>query len=441
MRRKRKFLKNILPRSLYGRFLVIMVAPLFFVQLISTYVFFDRHWESVTRQLADNIGGQIKNSLFLWDQNILPLQQLKKQASESFHMTIDYDEESKEKPLSSQSGSWGVDLLSYALKEKLKRPFQISIFSSDILKIWIPTSRGALIFSIPLKKLLVKTTSIYILWSLGASIFFLLIAILFMRNQIRPLGRLAEAAENFGKGRDVSAFKPEGAIEVRKAGTAFIVMRDRIQRYLLDRTKMLAGVSHDLRTPLTRLSLQMAMLPQSPEVLELQMDVQEMERMIEAYLEFARGEYEEKDEKIQLVPFLRKTLNGFKGLSIDFYRDESIPSDLRMTVKPHSLNRCLLNLLSNAQRYSRGHVKVSLSKRAHLVDLTVEDDGPGIPEEERALVFKPFYRMEASRNQETGGVGLGLTIVKDRVRAHGGSIVLGESADLGGLKVQIRLPL
>jgi two-component system osmolarity sensor histidine kinase EnvZ len=439
----RGLFKNALPRSLFGRSLVIIITPLLLVQMISTYVFFDRHWESVTRQFSDNIAGQVKILLSLMEEESVPLKPLKEMAQNSFGVDLRLQPLPFSKfdlPSSLLSDPWGVTYLESALQQKLSRPFGIQV-KEEVIKISLNTPKGGMECSLPIKRLVTKTTFIYILWSLGTSVLFLFIAILFMRNQIRPLGRLAEAAENFGKGREVSSFKPEGAIEVRKAGTAFIVMRERIGRYMSQRTEMLAGVSHDLRTPLTRMSLQLAMLPPGVEVQGLQKDVKEMEYMVEEYLAFARGEAQENQQSIVLLPFLKEIAAQFKELSIEFCVEETFHPSLKVMVKSHSLNRCISNILGNAQRYTPGHVKITLSKRNHFVILLLEDNGPGIPENQRRLVFKPFYRLEGSRNRETGGVGLGLTIAKDSVRSHGGNITLGTSEELGGLKVQIRLPI
>jgi two-component system osmolarity sensor histidine kinase EnvZ len=263
------------------------------------------------------------------------------------------------------------------------------------------------------------------------------VALLFMRNQIRPIRRLAAAAERFGKGRDTPGFKPEGALEVRQASRAFLVMRERIQRQISQRTEMLAGVSHDLRTPLTRMKLQLALLGDSPDIAELKADVAEMERMIEGYLAFARGEGSEVPEPTDLAALIDDVCQAARrqGAVIDL----AIDGDLILPLRPQAIRRCVTNLISNARRYG-GYIAVAAGRRGRMVEVTIDDDGPGIPAERREEVFKPFYRLEASRNQATGGTGLGMTIARDIARHHGGDVTL-DTSPLGGLRCVIRLPM
>jgi len=275
------------------------------------------------------------------------------------------------------------------------------------------------------------------MWSIGSAAVLLLIAGIFMRNQVRPIRRLAYAADMFGKGRDVPAFKPSGAREVRQASTAFIIMRDRLKRQMQQRTEMLAGVSHDLRTPLTRIKLQLAMLGDSEEVEALKKDLAEMEIMVEEYLAFARGEGAERAVETDLPALLGDAVAAAQRNGHDVALKTR--GTLRAIVRPNALKRCIANLINNAARYAK-RIQLQAARKSGFIEITVDDDGPGVPEDKRGDVFRAFYRIDDSRSPETGGAGLGLTIARDIVRGHGGEIVLTDSP-LGGLRAVIRLPV
>jgi two-component system osmolarity sensor histidine kinase EnvZ len=280
------------------------------------------------------------------------------------------------------------------------------------------------------------TTTIFVLWMVGTSLLLLGIAILFTRNQVRAVTRLAVAADAFGKGRPVPDFKPEGALEVRQAGAAFALMRDRLKSQVDQRTEMLAGVSHDLRTPLTRMKLQLTMM-RGAEIAELSDDVGDMERMIEGYLAFARGEGSERPRPADLVALVADVaakLRKEEGL-LEVSGDET----LVLPLKVDAMTRCLANLMGNAVRFAR-RVRVQVSRRDDVAEVVIDDDGPGIGAVDRDLVFKPFFRLESSRNPKTGGVGLGLTIARDVARGHGGDVRL-EDSPAGGLRARLILPI
>jgi two-component system osmolarity sensor histidine kinase EnvZ len=298
--------------------------------------------------------------------------------------------------------------LSDALERRLVYPFQIDTLSlSDLVAMKVQLPDGVMEVRVSRKRLFGSTTYIFVTWMVGSSIVLFVVATFFMRNQVRPIRRLAKAADHFGRGIDVPDFKPAGAAEVRLAASAFLQMRERIRRQIEQRTVMLAGVSHDLRTPLTRMKLQLAMAHESPEITSLASDVIEMEHMVEGYLAFAAGEGAEDPKTM----FLSKLLG----------------------------RRCLTNLLSNALRYG-SQVQVRADLREKSLEITIDDDGPGIPAERRADAFKPFYRLDESRNPKTGGTGLGLAIARDVVRGHGGDLTL-EDSPLGGLRARLRLPI
>jgi len=325
-----------------------------------------------------------------------------------------------------------------AVSSYLRRPINIDSESLDEhVVIRVQLQNGVMEVLTPTKRLFSSTTYVFVIWMVGTSLILFSVAMIFMRNQIRPIGRLAAAADNFGKGRDVERFKPEGATEVRQAAQAFIAMRERIQRQIAQRTDMLAGVSHDLRTPITRIRLQLALLEGREGVDALKADVDDMEYMLEEYLAFARGEGTEKPIEVSVSDLLQDSIQRSRAdeTSIDLHLEE----ELTMAVRPNALKRAITNLVENAARYGE-HVHVRAGRRGAYIEIAIDDDGPGIPEEKREDVFKPFFRMEKSRNPGTGGVGLGLAIALDVVRGHGGEISLDESP-MGGLRAIIRLPV
>jgi two-component system osmolarity sensor histidine kinase EnvZ len=295
---------------------------------------------------------------------------------------------------------------------------------------------GVLRVLVPHNRITSATLDVLVMWIVGSSLLLLAIAIVFLRNQVRPILRLADAADRFGRGQGVADFKPSGAVEVRRAGDAFLRMRERIERHLHQRTEMLAGVSHDLRTPLTRLKLELAMLKDVPAAEAMQADVDEMDGMIEGYLAFARGAAGERAVDLDVNALLDEAVNDARreGATVTF----AAVGDLHGQLRPLSLKRCVANLLGNAQRYAES-CALAARRDGDMIEITVDDNGPGIPEAEREAAFRPFYRLENSRNQGTGGVGLGLAITRDTVRNQGGDVVLDEAPE-GGLRAVIRLP-
>jgi two-component system osmolarity sensor histidine kinase EnvZ len=285
----------------------------------------------------------------------------------------------------------------------------------------------------------VSKPDLFILWMVVSALILMGIAIIFLRNQVRPIERLARAADSFGKGRAVPDFKPYGATEVRRAAQAFITMRERIERHISQRTEMLAGVSHDIKTPLTRLKLALAMLPDNADTAPMRDDIAEMEHMLDEYLAFARGEGGEESQVTDLAGLVRDATNAAaKAHQRDGIRIKT-PANVMVSVKRAGLRRVLANLIDNALKHG-ANVAVTLSQDDRLVEIAVEDDGPGIPEDRRDESFRPFHRLDQGRNLQSGGSGLGLSIARDIARAHGGDIILDDSK-MGGLKATVRLPV
>ena len=435
------WLKRLLPQGLLGRSLLIIVTPLIVVQLVSTYIFYATHWDTVAKRLATALAGDVAVVIESMRAFPDPESQLRMLRIAASKMDLDIRFLAggilPNVPQAAPVGIMDTALFD-ALEERVQRPFQVDgeSFEREIL-VRIQLSDGLLEVFVPRKRLFSSTTYIFVLWMVGTSLLLLGIATVFMRNQVRSVRKLAVAADAFGKGQEVPNFKPEGATEVRQAAHAFNVMRDRLQRQIQQRTEMLAGVSHDLRTPLTRMKLQLAMMGDVEGLAELEEDVSDMERMVEGYLAFARGEGSEKAVPTDLSQLVEDIASRFRreGRDIDLHVEDAVTMPLR----PHALSRALSNLISNALRYG-GHVWVRVSQRADAAEIIVDDDGPGIPKEKREQVFKAFQRLETSRNLATGGVGLGLTIARDIARGHGGDVYL-EDSPLGGLRARVRLPL
>jgi two-component system osmolarity sensor histidine kinase EnvZ len=433
--------KRYLPHSLFGRAILILVMPLIIVQCVAAFVFYDRVWDTVTRRLAAAVAGEIGMMVQLIGRYPDPATRTWLFENASAQMTVRFtlQENGILANAGPQVGSGILErTLVNALNERVRRPFRLDVWTDPRdVQIDIQLPEGVLFVRTPRERLFTTTTYVFILWMVGSSLILFAIASAFMRNQVRPIRQLAIAAEEFGKGRDVLDFKPYGATEVRRAAAAFVVMRERIRRFIAQRTDMLAGVSHDLRTPLTRMKLELAMLSDNPSVAGLKTDVSDMERMVESYLAFVRGEGEEQTEQTDLAKLLEDIAVGARreGHSVSLTAE----SDLTLPLRQHAIKRCLINLVANATRHA-AQVAITAGRRGQAIEVLIDDDGPGIPPEQREEVFKPFYRLDPSRNPATGGVGLGLTIARDVVSGHGGSVQL-DNSPLGGLRARIRLPV
>jgi two-component system osmolarity sensor histidine kinase EnvZ len=442
-------IKAILPKGLLGRSLLILVTPLIVLQLVSAFVFFGTHWDLVTKRLAQALAEDISavvDMMETWpgEANRAVIFDI---AHKSMYLDITLIDGAQLRETGMVGAAPHVQnfLLSYSLESNLtesltgalQRPFFIDAKTSDkIVEIQVQLKEGVLNVRASRKRLYSPTTTIFVLWMIGTSILLFSIATMFMRNQVRAVRRLAYAADSFGKGHDVPNFKAEGATEVRQAALAFAVMRERINRQMMQRTDMLSGVSHDLRTPLTRMKLQLAMMS-GEGVDELKADVADMEHMVEGYLAFARGEGGEAAEPTDLGPLLEDVVTKLRreGHAVDLHCEEALVLPLRA----QAMARSLMNLVGNAARYGT-HVAVRAGRRDRSVEVLIDDDGPGIPADRREDAFKAFVRLEGSRNPKTGGVGLGLTIARDIVRGHGGDVYL-EDSPFGGLRVRLRLPV
>jgi two-component system osmolarity sensor histidine kinase EnvZ len=434
------FLNTLLPRSLLGRSLLILVTPLVLLQVVSTWVFYDSHWDTVTKRLAQSVAGDIA-----WT-----VAQMRAVPDEAAYDAI-FAAARNDTRLAMVFAP-GATLpdgpvvrrnlvdrkLAAALTTLVGQPFLIDSRSrKNEVEIHLQLPGGVLRVEAPRLRLYSSTAYVFVLWMLGTSLILFAVATVFMRDQVRPIRRLAAAAEAFGKGHEVPDFALQGAAEVRQAATAFNLMRDRISRQITQRTEMLAGVSHDLRTPLTRMKLELALLGERPDIGDLKADVAEMETMVEGYLAFARGEGGEQAAPTDLAALLEEVVASAARQGARVALDA--PKELVLPLRRDALRRCLVNLVTNAHRYA-DRIAIVATRGEENIEIAVDDDGPGIPPERREDVFKPFFRLEGSRNRDTGGIGLGLTIARDVARGHGGDLTLEESP-LGGLRATLRLPL
>ncbi|MCY4502003.1 MAG: ATP-binding protein [Alphaproteobacteria bacterium] len=434
-------LDRFLPRTLFARSLLIIVMPLILLQIVSTWIFYERHWHIIMKRLAAGVAGEIGLIIDAMDQFPGDDAQgalLKLLAERTdLRATIAPGAILPNRPQPEPTA--GLDrLLARELTHRVRRPFQFDTAAyEDEILIRVQLKDSVLNVVTPRRRLFSSTTTFWALWMVGTSMILFAVAGLFMRNQIRPIRRLAEAADAYGKGREAKDPKLAGATEVRRATVAFRRMRERIRRQITQRTEMLAGVSHDLRTPLSRMKVALALLPENDDARELHADIAEMEAMLEAYLAFARGEGGEAAVETDLGELVEDVVTGARraGASIDL----RIVSAPRIPVQATAIRRCLVNLIDNALRYA-GQVWIVCREQGEWFEIGIDDDGPGVPAADREKVFRPFYRRDRSHGGKTGGIGLGLSIARDVVQSHGGDIYLGDSPE-GGLGVRVRLPV
>ena len=437
-----RFLRRRLPTSLWGRSLLIIVLPVLLMQVAVTWAFFEAHWQTVTARLSEGLAGDIAWAVESYRDDPSPanLDVIADRAERSMQLSIAL-QPGRTLPDERDPSIFGVvdRTLDEALDARLDDPFWFSTTSYPaFVDVQVQQPAGVLRIIAPRERAVATQGHIFVLWLTGATILLMSVAILFIRNQVRAIERLAVAAEDFGRGIDVPRFRPSGAREVRSAARAFMDMRERIQRHIEQRTVLLASVSHDLRTPLTRLRLELALADQNKRTQAMQGDLDEMEHMIDEYLAFARGEAGEAAEAVDLGQMLQTLANNVKrkGAEVELVTPDT---PVMATLRPLAFRRALTNLAGNAADHG-GKVRLSTRRLpSGGTEITVEDDGPGIPEAQREEAFRPFSRLDDSRNQNTKGVGLGLAIARDVARSHGGDILL-DASDLGGLKAVIHLP-
>lgn len=437
------FGSEMLPKGLYARALLIIITPIVVLEGVIAFAFMERHWQAVTRRLSEATARDIAAVIEVYEevaktegpQKIIDL------ARERLNLQMEVLPSGDLPPPGPKPFFRLLDrALSNELRKHVQLPFWINTVGNQNVEIRVKLDNAILRFVATRSQTYASNSHIFLLWMVGSSVILLTVAILFLRNQIRPILRLADAADAFGKGRGIpDDFRPRGAREVRQAALAFLQMRDRIKQHVEQRTTMLAGVSHDLRTVLTRFKLELALLEDTPETRALSGDVDEMQHMLEDYLAFAKGDGGEEAKPTSLKELLEEIVDdaSIYACSIELKIRKS-KGDIILPLKRQALKRAIMNLVTNAARFG-DRIVIRVAPEGGWVRIEVDDDGPGIPEEERENVFRPFYRLDHARNQDEGNSGLGLVIARDIAKSHGGEIALGESS-MGGLRAIISLP-
>jgi two-component system osmolarity sensor histidine kinase EnvZ len=441
----RRILKKFLPKSLFGRALLILLLPIVLLQAVVASMFFQRHYQAVSEQMARSVAHELNFTIARIEaaETMEEARAALAEMGPQFDMKMGLDEGSI---VDTHTLRVFYDFTGKIIKDTLKqivhRRMALDLVNlRKFVDARIVTNKGVLRVLIPRNRMNPSNPHQLFIWMTLAALLLAVVAVIFLRNQIRPINELARAAEAFGRGRAV-AFRPSGTVEVRSAGAAFVNMRARIERQIEQRTRMLSGVSHDLRTPLTRMKLALAVADNTPELREISRDVDDMEHMLDAFLDFARGEGGEIAEPadpaelaVEIAADARR-----KGIELALYSRIETPDEPDVDVRRLALKRCLTNLVDNAASYG-AHVSLSTRLTRRFLEFAVEDDGPGIPEDKREAVLRPFTRLDEARNQNVAsGVGLGLSIAQDIARAHGGSLLLDDSPRLGGLRATVLLP-
>lgn len=432
-------IKRYLPKGLFQRSLLIIVLPVALMQVAVTWAFFEQHWQTTTARLSESVAGDVAMIVALYERSGQQgFDDIAQTAFDTTGLSVDFREEDV-LPTSRRSAFFRVldRTLRRALTADLEHDFWFDTTRyPEYVDIRVGVTGGVLRFIAVRDRVFATTGHIFVFWLFIASALLSAVAIIFIRNQVKPIRQLAEAADAFGRGQDVERFKPAGATEVRRAAHAFLDMRQRLKRHMAQRTQLLAGVSHDLRTPLTRLRLQLALMPESVERDAAKRDLDDMEAALEEYLAFARGQAGEEAEEVDLTALCETLADDAAREGVDL--ELTLEEGLRVHAREHGLKRALANLVQNAAAHADA-VSLSATSSKHVISICIDDNGPGIPAEDRDDAFRPFSRLDESRNANRKGVGLGLAIARDTVRAHGGELHL-EDSQLGGLRARVTLP-
>ncbi len=432
------FFKKILPKRLFYRALLIVAAPILVLQLIITIVFFDSLWIKTNKGMTRALVNEISTFIKVYENEKTDKKEFTTLYSLFLELNIEFNENEEFNPLYNERWFSPIDR---SLRRELKSSFELGTYwfnttnYKELIDLRIKYQDGYFKFLIPKDRVTSSSARIFALWITVPAIIMIIISLIFLKNQTRPITNLARAAERFGKGEEIDEFKPSGALEIRQAGYEFDKMRKRILRHLNQRNEMLSGISHDLRTPLTRMKLQTAFVKDNEISEKLTADIDEMEKMLNEYLQFTSSSYSENDEEFNLSELIEDIINK--------YENKNILKDLLPRVyfngRKNLINRCLNNIIDNSLKYSN-KVEVKLNKKDTNLFIIIDDDGPGIPNKEHENVFKPFYKINKGRADAKSSVGLGLSIASDIVRSHGGNIML-EKSKMNGLRVKIFLPV
>ena len=432
-----KFLKNILPKRLFYRALLIVAVPVIVLQLIITIVFFDSLWIKTNKGMTKALVNEINTFIEVYSDEIYDKNEITSLFSVYQDLNIEYVEDNNFDYLYDERWFSPVDR---TLRRELKSKFGSGEFWFDttgykeLIDLRIKYQSGYFKFLIPRDRVTSSSARIFALWITVPAVIMVLISLIFLKNQTRPITNLAKAAEKFGRGEEIDEFKPSGAAEIRQAGYEFDKMRKRILRHLNQRSEMLSGISHDLRTPLTRMKLQIAFIKDKELSNKLAEDINEMEKMLNEYLQFTSSSYLEKDEQFDLSDLINEIVKKYDNKNIF----SNIAPRIYINGRKNLIKRCINNLLDNSIKYAK-KINISISKGSNNIFIKIEDDGPGIPKHEYENVFKPFYKMDKGRADSKSSVGLGMSIASDIVRSHGGNIKLAKSV-MNGLEVKIFLP-
>ncbi len=430
------FVKKILPKRLFYRSLIIVATPIILLQIIITVVFFDSLWIKANKGMTRSLVGEVQTMFDVYKKGDANEQEM---IINLYNKNFDFVIVFKENELvpTKKAERW-FSPIDRSLRRELKPVFDSFWFDTtsykELVDLRIKYKNGALQIFFPRHKIAPSSARIFALWVTLPGFFLIFIALIFLKNQTRPLVNLAKAAEKFGKGEFIKEFRPSGAREIRQAAYEFDRMRKRITIHLNQRSEMLSGISHDLRTPLTRLKLQLALLKQQDIAKKMSDDIDEMERMLNEYLDFASEQKHEKTEMIDINQIIENIVKKYDDKKINLKLEE----DKKINIRVNSIKRCLINLIDNGLAYGK-KVDILTKKTMQSIIIIIDDDGPGIPENEHQNVMKPFYRIDKSRSQNKSGVGLGLSIANDIIRSHGGSISL-EKSPLNGLRAKVSLP-
>ena len=432
-----KKLKKISPNSLYTRSLIIIIAPIVVLQAILTFVFLERHWQLVTKKLSSSVVSEI--GMIIKMQRETDQEIISSYAKEFYDISINYYS-NQEIPSDNNIPRTIVErTLVREIRERLDTKTWVQDFPEEKkVKVIIPVDSSIIEFLIPRRNVYATNSHIFLVWMVISSILILSIAILFLRQQIKPIEKLAKAAESFGMGKKIENFKPSGASEVRKAADAYIKMQDRIEKFIEQRTLMLAGVSHDLRTPLTRIKLQLEMLSKNKENEELLKDVDEMQYMLETYLDFSQTVSSEESSLVNINKLIEEVIDTSKDENKSIIFKPMGENEINHKCKYIALKRCIINIINNAKAYG-DKIIIKLSESDNKININIEDNGPGISKKDYQKALKPFQRLDSSRNQNIAGSGLGLSISQDIIKTLDGDLSLSKS-EIGGLKVEINLP-
>ena len=433
-----KFIKNLLPKKLFYRALLIVAVPIIVLQLIITIVFFDSLWIKTNKGMTRALVGEMKTFITAYDNGKYNNNDLSGLFSIYLDLNVEYK---KDQLFDKQLKERWFSPIDRTLRRELKANigdenywFNTTAYK-ELIHINIKSNNGYFEFFIPKDRVTSTSARMFALWITLPALLMITIAIIFLKNQTRPIVNLAKAAERFGRGENIDEYRPSGALEIRQAGLEFDKMRKRIMRHLNQRSEMLSGISHDLRTPLTRLKLQISFIKDEELSKKMSLDIDEMEKMLNEYLQFTSSSYLEKNELFDVSELVEKI--------IDKYDNSNILKDLipriYMNGRKNLIQRSLNNIIDNSIRYA-DKINLKLYKKNNNIIITIDDDGIGIPENEYQNVFKPFYKLDKSRGDSKSSVGLGLSITSDIIKSHGGNIVL-EKSPLNGLRVRIFLPL